>query len=78
MELYMNHCLLLTIIIGLGCSSGCTTALPKLAKELKHDNATVVHRVRTIYGTSDFIRSNPNTNQSVVINPDGTVTIQAK
>jgi hypothetical protein len=58
-------------------SSGCK-GMSGVARELKGDNSTVVHRVNTIYGTSHFIRANPNTNQSVAIAPDGTVTINSK
>jgi hypothetical protein len=66
--------LVVVVIVGLtGCSS-----TGKLAKELKGDNATVVSRLNTIYGTHNFIRANPTTNQSVTISPDGTVTINSK
>lgn len=58
-------------------SNGCVNA-SKLARELGKDNATVVVDVGTVYGTAKIIRTNPTTNHSVTITPNGNVTIERK
>jgi hypothetical protein len=60
----------LPLLFLTGCSS-----LPDVARVLKGDNATVVVKVNTVYGTGSFIRTNPDTNHSVTISPDGTVAV---
>lgn len=70
----MMLCTLIAIVTS-GCSS---TNISQLADKLKGDNSTIVHNINTIYGTSKFIRSNPGTNQTVSIAPDGTVTITSR
>lgn len=61
--------------LGLGCS---TTNIAELVKAMSQSDATVVSKINTIYGTSSFIRTNPRTNQTATISPDGTVTIGVK
>lgn len=63
-----------TICFSTGCSS---TNISKLTEALGKDNATVVSKVSSIYGTGYVIRSNPGTNQDVTITSDGTVTIKS-
>jgi hypothetical protein len=67
---------LLFLLLGLsGCS---TTNISKLAQSLAKDDATVVVKVGSVYGTGFFVRTNPRTNQTVVVSPDGTVSIGTK
>lgn len=65
---------LLLLPLLAGCS---TTNITKLVGQLKGDPATVFVSVQSVYGTVRFIRSNPRTNESVTISPDGTVTIKS-
>ncbi len=67
---------LLLLLIGLsGCS---TTNMSKLVQAAAKDDATVVVKVGSVYGTLNFVRTNPKTNQTVVVSPDGTVSIGVK
>ena len=59
-------------LLGVGCS---TTNVTKLVEAMSKSDATVVTKINTVYGTSSFIRTNPRTNQTATINPDGTVVI---
>jgi len=63
------------ILLLCGCSS---TNISRLASELAKDDATVIVNVGTVYGTMKVIRTNPRTNQTVTISPDGTVAIGVK
>ncbi len=67
---------LLLVLIGLsGCS---TTNISKLVEAASKDSATVVLKVGSVYGTVSYTRTNPKTNQTAVISPDGTVSIGTK
>lgn len=58
-------------------TSGCSTAgMARLARELGRDQATVNVSVQSVYGTLKFVRTNPGTNSTVTVSPDGTVTIK--
>ncbi len=65
---------LLTLVVA-GCSS---TNIAELMKATAGSDATVRANVSTIYGTANFVRTNPRTNQTATISPDGTVTIGVK
>lgn len=68
----MKKVILLALTVTLtGCSS---TNISKVIQELGKDDSVVVHKLGTVYGTSYFVRVGPRTN-SVVISPDGTVSI---
>lgn len=54
---------------------GCMS-VGSLVKELAHDPATVSVQVMTPYGSLKFVRTNPSTNQSVVVDPTGVITIK--
>lgn len=54
---------------------GCMS-VGSLVKELAHDPATVSVQVMTPYGSLKFVRTNPSTNQSVVVDPTGIITIK--
>jgi len=70
---------ILAIIVLLGGLTGCsTTNLADVMQQAAKDDATVVVNVSTIYGTGRFIRTNPRTNQTATVSPDGTVTIGIK
>lgn len=67
---------LLFVLLGLsGCS---TTNISKLVQAAAKDDATVVVKIGSVYGTVNFVRTNPKTNQTVVVSPDGTVSIGVK
>ena len=57
--------------------TGCLN-MGKLARELGKDPATVNVSVTTIYGNLKFTRTNPGTNSTVTVAPDGTVNVQRK
>lgn len=61
------------VFLCCGCSS---TGMAKLAKELKGDQATISSSIQSVYGTVKFVRTNPGTNSTVTIAPDGTVTVR--
>lgn len=65
-----------SIAAAIGSILWCGCISKGLVSDLSKDNATVSANVNTIYGTVKIIRSNPQTNQSVTIAPDGTVTIK--
>ena len=60
--------------------NGCATSkLANLAKQLKGDAASVRFTVHTIYGTVDFIRTNPMTNSlPYSVTTDGTITVKTQ
>ncbi len=62
---------LLLVIPLVGCS---TRALNALAKNLKGDQAIVVGKVSSIYGTVSLVRIG-GTTYSVTVAPDGTVSV---
>ncbi len=66
----------LLFIAAIACA-GCVN-VGKLTKDLSRDNATVSASVSTVYGTMKIVRSNPTTNQTVTVSPDGTITIGSK
>jgi hypothetical protein len=57
-----------------GCSS---TNITKLVGALKNDPATVCVNVSSVYGTVRFTRTNPRTNETVTVSPDGTIVIKS-
>lgn len=67
-----------TMMIGLLCGAllcGCVSG-GALVRELAKDPATVSLRVTSVYGTIDYVRTNPGTNTAAhAIGPDGTVRI---
>jgi hypothetical protein len=69
----MKKILLLLPLLA-GCSS---TNITALVGALKDDPATVSVNVSSVYGTLRFIRTNPRTNETVTVSPDGTVTIKS-
>lgn len=57
--------------------TGCAgNGIAGVAKALAVDNATVVADVMTPYGHGRLVRTNPGTNHSATITPDGSVTIR--
>jgi len=70
---YLKSLILLTLVSASGCSS---TNISKLAAQLKNDPATVNMSVQSVYGTIKFTRTNPGTNSTVTVSPDGTVTVK--
>lgn len=66
-------CALCIVSIGTGCAD-----MAKLEGAMKDDPATVSTSINTVYGTAKLVRTNPATNQTVTVSPDGTVTIGAK
>lgn len=59
-------------------TTGCVTKkAEKVAEALSKDNATVVVKIGSVYGTANVIRANPGTNQDVTISPDGSVNIKS-
>jgi hypothetical protein len=62
------------VVLVLVASTGCANTA-KLVTQLKNDPAIVVHRLRTIYGTSEFTRIGGQSNE-VHVATDGTVTIK--
>ncbi len=71
----MRHLLFLVVVLLTGCS---TTDITELMKATAGSDATVKVSVSSIYGTINFLRTNPRTNQTVTISPDNTVTIGVK
>lgn len=65
----MKALLALALLVSI---TGCVN-MPKIAKELAKDDATVSIKVNTIYGTASFFRAMPRTN-SLSVSPDGTIT----
>lgn len=57
------------------CNTGCMSA-KSIARELGKDNATVTLDVTTIYGNIRAVRTNPTTNHSVTIQPNGNISIE--
>lgn len=57
--------------------TGCTST-GKVIKALQNDKATVSLNVVHPYGQIKLVRTNPGTNQTVIVSPDGTVTINEK
>ena len=47
-----------------------------LVKSLAKDPATVSLQLTTVYGNLKLVRTNPGTNESVSVSPDGTVTVR--
>lgn len=70
----MRTSLALLVVALCGCSS---TNVSSLVKALAKDPATVSVRIRSIYGSVDFVRVGGATN-SVSISPDGTITTGPK
>ena len=63
------------IVILFALCSGCS-GMAGMARELKDDPAIVAHQISTIYGTSKFVRvGGRQTNSTVSVSPDGTVTV---
>lgn len=63
----------LTLCWLCGCS---TVGMAKLIRELKDDPATVSVSITHPYGNVRFVRTNPMTNQTVTVTPDGNVTVK--
>lgn len=70
------------IVIGLAalaCAQGCMSKqTAKIIGQLKDDPATVSTGYRGIYGTFYFNRSNAGTNQSAVVDENGSIKINPK
>ncbi len=61
-----------------GCiAPGNKSVLAEMSKNLANDHATLTTTITTPWGMQKVVRANPNTNQNVVIAPDGTVTINS-
>lgn len=56
--------------------TGCTNGVAGVARALAKDPATVSVKINTIYGTASLVRVGVQTNNSVTVSPDGTVTIK--
>lgn len=69
----MKILILLTLLATL---PGCMPRLAPLVKQLKSDPATVSVTVSSVYGTFKFVRTNPGTNTTTTVTPDGTVTVK--
>jgi hypothetical protein len=66
-----------SLLAALTLLPGCMTHnLTTFTKALAGDPATVMVDLRSVYGTLRFVRTNPGTNQSAVVSPDGTVTVR--
>ena len=67
------------IVIFTFSSAGCTGPgrLAKIVTALKDDPATVTASISSVYGVLKFTRTNPRTNQTITVHPDGTITIGA-
>lgn len=65
------------LAVGLLALSGCMS-MSKLARELSKDPATVNLSLTTIYGNLRLVRTNPGTNSTVSVSPDGTVSVERK
>jgi len=70
---------------AIGCllllSTGCASSAQRMATLITaagKDNATISASVTTIYGTVKFVRTNPMTNSTVTVSPDGTVTVNTR
>jgi len=70
----MKTILVLFCVVCSGCSS---TNITKLVGALKNDPATVCVNVSSVYGTVRFTRTNPRTNETVTVSPDGTIVIKS-
>lgn len=66
--------LTLTLTLTL-LTSGCG-GLPKFARELAKDPATVSVDVRSLYGSITFRRSNVSSNHSATVTSDGSITVE--
>lgn len=74
----MKRFLPLVAIIALPLAGCSTSGMSKLVGQLKNDPATVSASVTSVYGTVKLIRVGGQTNNSVTVSPDGTVTITPK
>ncbi len=75
MSIRLSVLLAAVLLLAAGCTS---TDITELMKATSESDATVVVNVSSVYGTAKFIRTNPRTNQTATISPDGTVTIGMK
>jgi len=62
----------LAMVLFTGCS---TTDITKLVGALGQDSAVVTGTVTSVYGTVKIVRVGPTATNSVVVSPDGTVSI---
>jgi hypothetical protein len=66
-------------ILLISICSGCIKSnFAEYASAMGTNNATIVGKISSIYGTGYFIRANPSLGQSVTITPDGTVNIKTE
>lgn len=63
--------ILLTALILCGCANQAT-----LVRALAKDPATVSSKVVTPWGTAQFTRVGAQTNNTVIVSPDGSITIK--